>query len=128
MILAKLSINLLIACGVDPTVTTVDPPAPEPADEFICFNYCFPENSTILVRPGSVPGITYLNGIRYQRGQILSVNTRQTEGVCVGGNHRLSFGDLIEVTCPLFPVNTTIGLLAGAGIGKYVNYCFNIYC
>ena len=114
-----------IACGVDPTTTTVDPPTPEPADEIICFNYCFPENSTILVKPGSVPGVSYSDGIDYTRGQILSDNTRQTEGVCIGGNHKLLFGTLevLEVTCPLVPANTSIGLLAGAGIGKYVNYC-----
>ena len=107
-------------------MTTVDPPTPEPADEIICFNYCFPENSTILVRPGSVPGISYSDGIDYTRGQILSTNTRQTEGLCVGGDHKFSFGTLevVEVTCPLSPVNLTTGLLAGAGIGKYVNYCF----
>ncbi|XP_019855453.1 PREDICTED: membrane cofactor protein-like [Amphimedon queenslandica] len=105
-------------CGVDPTVATVDPPTPEPADEIICFNYCFPGNSTILVRPGSVPGISYPDGIDYTRGQILSDNTRQTKGVCIGGNHKLTFGTLevVEVTCPLSPANTSIGLLAGAGI------------
>ena len=78
------------------------------------------------MRPGSVPGIIYPNGITYAQGQILSVNTRQTEGLCIGGNHRLSFGELVEVTCPLLPANLTTGLLAGAGIGKYVNYCFNM--
>ncbi|XP_019855455.1 PREDICTED: uncharacterized protein LOC109584228 isoform X2 [Amphimedon queenslandica] len=103
-------------CGVDPTVTPLNPSTPLPAREVICFQYCFPENSAILVRPGSVPGITYPNGITYSLGQILSINTRQTEGLCVGGNHRLSLGDLVEVTCPLSPANLTTGLLAGAGI------------
>ena len=93
-------------------------PPPTPADEFVCQYYCFPNDSAILIKPGSVPGIHYSNGIKFTDAQILAENTRQTEGICVGSHHRLVFGDLVEVSCPLTPVNTTTGLLAGAGIGK----------
>ena len=84
----------------------------------VCLDYCFPNDSAILVKRGSVPGVVYPNGIMYSSGQILAENTRQTEGICVGGHYRLVFGDLVEVSCPLTPVNITTGLLAGAGIGK----------
>ena len=84
----------------------------------ICSEYCFPNDSAILVKRGSVPGVVYPNGIAYGSGQILAENTRQTEGICVGAHHRLVHGKLLEVSCPLTPVNTTTGLLVGAGIGK----------
>ena len=93
-------------------------PPPSPADEFFCQYYCFQNDSAILIKPGSVPGVHYTDGINFIEAQILAENTRQTEGICVGGHYRLVFGDLVEVSCPLTPVNITTGLLAGAGIGK----------
>ncbi|XP_019861479.1 PREDICTED: C4b-binding protein beta chain-like [Amphimedon queenslandica] len=47
---------------------------------------------------------------------MLTHHTLQTEGTCVGNNLRFSLGDLVGVTCPLVPANTTTALLAGAGI------------
>ena len=119
--------DFFVACGIDPVVTPIsNAPDPYPAREMVCMYYCLPETSTVLVKTGSVVGIVYTDGVNYRRGQMLTQHTLQTEGVCVGGNHRFSFGDLVGVSCPLVPANTTTALLAGAGIGKYVNYCFNI--
>ena len=90
--------------------------------------YCLPETSIVLVKPGSVVGIVYIDGVNYTRGQMLTHHSSQTVGTCVGNHFIYSLGELVEVSCPLVPANTSIGLLAGAGIGKYMNYCFNIYC
>ena len=81
--------------------------------------YCLPNTSqVILVKPGSVLGIYYSNGLRYGRGQMLTYHSLHTEGTCVASDLRIQLGNLVEVSCPLTPVNITTGLLAGAGIGK----------
>ena len=81
--------------------------------------YCLPDTSPeILVKPGSVVGIYYSNGLRYGQGQMLTYHSLHTKGTCVASEFRFQLGDLVEVSCPLTPVNTTTGLLAGAGIGK----------
>ena len=81
--------------------------------------YCLPDTSPeILVKPGSVVGIYYSDGLSYGQGQMLTYHSLHTEGTCVASDFRFQLGDLVEVSCSLTPVNTTTGLLAGAGIGK----------
>ena len=124
-----MSLNIFVACGVDPVVTLIsNAPGPYPAREIVCMYYCLPETSKVLVKPDSVVGIIYIDGVNYHRGQMLTHVSSQTFGTCVGNDFVYSLVDLVKVSCPLVPANTTTALLAGAGIGKYVNYCFNIYC
>ncbi|XP_019855444.1 PREDICTED: uncharacterized protein LOC109584225 [Amphimedon queenslandica] len=106
------------SCGIGPVVTPIsNAPGPYPAREIVCMYYCLPETSTVLVKPGSVVGIVYTDGVKYNnRGQMLTRHTFQTAGTCVGNSLRFSLGDIVGVTCPLVPANTTTGLLAGAGI------------
>ncbi|XP_019855457.1 PREDICTED: sushi, von Willebrand factor type A, EGF and pentraxin domain-containing protein 1-like [Amphimedon queenslandica] len=81
----------------------------------LCVYYCLPVNSTVFVKPGSVVGIVYTDGVDYNRGQILTRHSSQTVGTCVG-NVLLSQDDLVGVSCPIVPANITTALLAGAGI------------
>ncbi|XP_019855456.1 PREDICTED: uncharacterized protein LOC109584229 [Amphimedon queenslandica] len=113
----NLPLTINNTCGIDPVVTPIsDAPDPDPAVEIVCMYYCLPETSTVLVKPGSVVGILYPEGVGYGRGQILTRHTLQTVGTCVGIDFRFSLGDLVRVSCRLVPANTTTALLAGAGI------------
>ncbi|XP_019855436.1 PREDICTED: uncharacterized protein LOC109584217 [Amphimedon queenslandica] len=114
------------SCGIDPVVTPIsNAPGPYPAREIVCMYYCLPETSTVLVKPGSVVGIIYTDGVSYYRGQMLTRYTLQTVGTCVGNDLIYSLGDLVGVSCPLVPANTTTALLAGAGIEPI--YCPELF-
>ncbi|XP_019855452.1 PREDICTED: uncharacterized protein LOC100635491 [Amphimedon queenslandica] len=112
-----LNLNNSRSCGIDPVMTPIsNAPGPYPAEEMVCMYYCLPETSIVFVKPGSVVGIVYTDGVRYGRGQILTHHTLQTVGTCVGNNLIYSLGDVVKTSCPLLPANTTTALLAGAGI------------
>lgn len=108
----------LIGCGIGTMVTPiVGDPDPNAARQIVCQYYCYPNDTDILVKSGTVLGITYTNRINYNFGQVLAENTQQTYGVCIATAVKFNFGSVFEVSCPMVPKNVSTTLLAGAGIG-----------